>query len=227
MSLPPLDPPIEIETQPSPTHAVIWLHGLGADGNDFAPIIPQLALPADSAIRFIFPHAPQRPVTCNAGYVMRAWYDIYSLDSLDREDSKGLEQARDIVDTLIRREMARGIPPQRIVLMGFSQGGAVALYAGLRYPQTLAGIGGLSCYLPMQSTTAEQLHPANRHTPIFLAHGQYDPVVRYLLGERTYHWMQQNQLPVSWHEYAMEHSVCLEEIDDIAQWLGHCLSKDD
>lgn len=223
MSMAPLDPPIEIETSTSPDSAVIWLHGLGADGNDFAPIIPELRLPAHSAIRFIFPHAPPRPVTCNAGYVMRAWYDIYSLDSLEQEDRSGLEQAQDIVNALIQRELDRGIPAQRIVLMGFSQGGAVALYAGLRYPQTLAGIGALSCYLPLQEATEAQLHPANRHTPIFMGHGMHDPVVRYALGETSYQWLQQRDFAVSWHRYAMEHSVCLEEIGDIAQWLSQCL----
>jgi len=227
MSIPPLDPPIEIETADSPDSAVIWLHGLGADGNDFAPIIPELGLPAHSAIRFIFPHAPPQPVTCNGGYVMRAWYDIYSLDNLDREDSSGLEQARQIVNTLIQRELDRGIPAQRIVLMGFSQGGAVALYSGLRYPQTLAGIGALSTYLPLQASTEENLHPANRHTPILMGHGMHDPVVRYALGETSYEWLVQRDFVVSWHRYAMEHGVCLEEIGDIGQWLGQCLQLAD
>jgi phospholipase/carboxylesterase len=158
---------------------------------------------------------------------MRAWYDIYSLDSLEQEDSSGLEQAQEIVNALIQRERDRGIPAQRIVLMGFSQGGAVALYSGLRYAQTLAGIGALSCYLPLQEATEAQLHPANRHTPIFMGHGEYDPVVRYALGETSYEWLVQRDFTVSWHRYAMEHSVCLEEIGDIAQWLGQCLSQSD
>lgn len=213
------DQPIEIQTSPAPDAAVIWLHGLGADGNDFVPLVPELGLPDTLAIRFIFPHAPLRPVTCNGGYVMRAWYDIYSLDNLDREDHEGLVESRHRVESLIQQEMDRGIDAHRIILMGFSQGGAVVLDTGLRFSRRLAGIGALSTYLPQADLLDTEKHTANADVPIFMAHGQYDPVVRYALGEKSCQTISQQGYPVDWHSYPMEHSVCMEEIRDIANWI--------
>ena len=217
------DLPLEIETHPSPDAAVIWLHGLGADGHDFESIVPELHLPASLKIRFIFPHAPFRPVTCNGGYVMRAWYDVYSLETIDREDREGLEAARQTVESLIQREMERGISADRIILMGFSQGGAVVLFTGLRFSRRLAGIGALSTYLPLADSLGEEKHPANAQIPIFMAHGEYDPVVRFALGEKSCRFIQQQGYAVHWRSYPMEHSVCMEEIHDIAEWLGQLL----
>jgi phospholipase/carboxylesterase len=217
-------PTIEIETSSSPTASVIWLHGLGADGNDFVPIVPELNLPDSLGIRFIFPHAPERPVTCNGGYVMRAWYDIYSLDNLDKEDHEGMRDAQHIVESLIQQEMDRGMAAQRIILMGFSQGGAVALYSGLRFSQRLGGIGALSTYLPLADMLTDEKHSANADIPIFMAHGQFDPVVRYALGESSCQALQQRGYPMEWHRYPMEHSVCLEEIRDIGHWLTERLA---
>lgn len=219
------DAPVEINTTDSPSASIIWLHGLGADGNDFAPIIPQLNLARDCGYRFIFPHAPLRPVTCNGGYVMRAWYDIYSLENRSQEDAAGLLQAKSIIETLIAKEIARGIPAQRIILMGFSQGGAVALHAGLRFPQALAGIAALSSYLPLAETLAAEAHPGNAGTSIFMAHGSDDPVVAYKLGLKSRRLLEQQEYNVQWHEYPMEHSVCGAEINHISSWLGARLAK--
>ena len=216
----PIEAPIEIETAADPDAAVIWLHGLGADGHDFEPIAGQLALAPGSRVRFIFPHAPHRPVTLNGGYVMRAWYDIYSLERGAQQDREGLEDARQIVDALIQREVERGIPPSRIVLMGFSQGGAVALHAGLRRDEPLAGIGALSTYLPLHHLLAEERHPNSHDTPIFMAHGLYDPVITYDIGTNSRDRLLEQGYHVEWHEYPMEHGLCPQEIDDIARWLN-------
>ncbi len=216
----PMDPPIEIETAADPDAAVIWLHGLGADGHDFEPVVGQLALAPGSRVRFIFPHAPHRPVTLNGGYVMRAWYDIYSLERGAQQDREGLEDARRIVDALIQREVERGIPPSRIVLMGFSQGGAVALHAGLRRDEPLAGIGALSTYLPLHHLLAEERHPNSHDTPIFMAHGLYDPVITYDIGTNSRDRLLEQGYHVEWHEYPMEHGLCPQEIGDIARWLN-------
>jgi phospholipase/carboxylesterase len=215
------DTPIEIETDASPGASVIWLHGLGADGNDFVPIVAELPLPESLGIRFIFPHAPVRPVTCNGGYAMRAWYDIYSLDDFSHEDEAGLLTSQKTLDALIENEIRRGISAQRIVIMGFSQGGAVALFAGLRQQHRLAGIGALSTYLPMQQTPATAYN--NQKLPIFMAHGIYDPVVPFKFGQATHSQLMALGYQVSWHEYAMEHAVCGEEIKDIATWITGCL----
>ena len=212
-------PRAEIQTHPSPDAAVIWLHGLGADGGDFVSIVPELQLPDTLRIRFIFPHAPFRPVTCNGGYVMRAWYDIYSLDDLDQEDHEGLLESQNTVESLIQREVDRGISPDRIILTGFSQGGAVVLFTGLRFSRRLAGIGALSTYLPLADLVGTEKNTANADVPIFMAHGQYDPVVRYALGEKSCQAIRQHGYTVDWHSYPMEHSVCMEEIHDIAGWI--------
>jgi phospholipase/carboxylesterase len=210
---------VEVETGANPTAAVIWLHGLGADGHDFEPIVPQLVRPGERALRFVFPHAPIRPVTLNGGYAMRAWYDLVSLERHGPEDENGIRTSQTTVETLIRRENARGIPTGRIVLAGFSQGGAMALFAGTRYPEKIAGIMGLSCYLLLAGRFAAERDAANRETPIFLAHGTQDPIVAPLLGEQARAALEAAGHPVEWHAYAMPHSVCPQEVTDIAQWL--------
>ena len=210
---------IERTTGPAPTHSVIWLHGLGADGHDFEPIVPELIHPGLPALRFVFPHAPVRPVTLNQGMPMRAWYDLYGLDWDAREDIDGLRAARHAVTELIEQENRRGIPAERIVLAGFSQGGAMAYTTGLTYPHTLAGIIALSTYLPSQDYLAEHRHPANAQTPIFAAHGSFDNVVPVALGEMAAKTLQAHQQPVVWYTYPMMHSVCMEEIAEIGTWL--------
>ena len=203
--------------------AVIWLHGLGADGYDFQPIVPELGLPADAGVRFVFPHAPHRPVTVNAGMTMRAWFDIRGIGAGFAEDADGIEASAAAVTALIGRERGRGIAPERLVLAGFSQGGAVALHGGLRYPERLAGIMGLSSWLPMAERLDAEAHAANRDTPVFLAHGSRDPVVPPELGVRTRDLLEERGYAVEWHDYPMEHQVCLEEVRHIGAWLGRVL----
>jgi phospholipase/carboxylesterase len=210
---------VEIETGRDPTGAVIWLHGLGADGHDFESIVPELVRPGERPLRFVFPHAPIRPVTLNGGYAMRAWYDIAALDRRTAEDENGIRASQAAIESLIRRENARGIRSERIVLAGFSQGGAMAVFAGTRYPERLAGIMGLSCYLVLAAQLAAERSAANQSTPIFLAHGMQDPVVAPLLGEHARHALQANGYTVEWHAYDMPHSVGPQEVADIAAWL--------
>ena len=214
---------IEIETAPSPQFAVIWMHGLGADGHDFAPIVRELDLSGCTGIRFVFPHAETMPVTINNGYVMRAWYDILDMDLVRREDAQGLRTSQQRIDDLIAREIARGIPAERIVLAGFSQGCAMALQTGLRYPQRLAGLMCLSGYLPLADTIADERHAANQDTAIFMAHGRGDGVVLINRAEASRDLLQQLGYHVEWHEYMMQHSVCAEEVDDISRWLQQTL----
>jgi phospholipase/carboxylesterase len=214
---------IEIETAPSPHSAVIWMHGLGADGHDFAPIVRELDLSGCTGIRFVFPHAETMPVTINNGYVMRAWYDILGMDLVRREDAQGLRTSQQRIDDLIAREIARGIPAERIVLAGFSQGCAMALQTGLRYPQRLAGLMCLSGYLPLADTIADERHAANQDTAIFMAHGRGDGVVLINRAEASRDLLQQLGYHVEWHEYMMQHSVCAEEVDDISRWLQQTL----
>ena len=214
---------VEIETGPEPEASVIWLHGLGADGHDFEPIVPQLINRGERALRFVFPHAPVRPVTLNGGFPMRAWYDIVSLERRGPEDERGVRQAQQAVEALIRRENERGIASERIVLAGFSQGGAVAMYAGTRYPRSLAGIMGLSCYMLGATRFATERLAANQRTPIFLAHGTQDPVVAPLLGEETRRLLEHAGYAVEWHAYPMAHAVCPQEVADIAAWLRRVL----
>src|SRR4051812_31997334 len=192
---------IEIETGSSPTATVIWLHGLGADGHDFEPIVPELGLPASLAVRFIFPHAPVRPVTLNNGMAMRAWYDILELGGT-REDGEGLRESQASVEALIAAEEARGIVPDRIVLAGFSQGGAIAFQAGLRHPQRLAGIMALSTYLPLAGTVEAERHKANRDLPIFMAHGTEDPMIQIGRAQESRKMLEALGYPLEWHEYA-------------------------
>jgi len=217
---------IEVETGPRPAAAVIWMHGLGADGNDFVPVVRELGLPATPAIRFIFPHAPMQPVTINNGYVMRAWYDVRfgDLEGKSKQaDENGVRASQAAIDRLINREVGRGIPAARIVLAGFSQGGAIALQAGLRHAQQLAGIMALSTYLPLPDSLQAEASPANRATPIFMAHGTQDPVVPYSKGADSQAVLDGLGYKVEWHEYLMPHSVCMEEITDIGAWLTRVL----
>ena len=218
----PLDA-IEIETAPAPTAAVIWMHGLGADGHDFEPIVPELRLGPRPSIRFVFPHAPLRPVTINQGHVMRAWYDIRALAGVRREDEAGVRQSARQIESLIARERQRGIPAERLVLAGFSQGGAMALHTGLRHAERLAGVMALSCYLPLASTLEAEAAPANRAVPIFWAHGVHDPMIPLALAEQSREQLATLGYPIDWHQYAMPHSVSAEEIAEIARWLGRVL----
>jgi len=217
---------VEIDTGPNPQAAVIWLHGLGADGHDFEPIVPELVRPSERALRFIFPHAPMRPVTLNNGYVMRAWYDIIAIDRRAAEDESGIRASQARVTELIRRENSRGITTPHIVLAGFSQGGAVALFSGTRYPERLAGIMGLSCYQVLAGRFAAERDPANQSTPIFLAHGTQDPVVVPALGEAACRQLQAAGYAVEWHTYSMPHAVSPQEVADIAAWLRRVLPED-
>lgn len=200
--------------------SVIWLHGLGADGYDFEPIVAQLQLPA---VRFILPHAPVMPVTLNNGYTMPAWYDLFGLTAGSREDEAGIEASQVYVNTLIKKEIDQGIPADRIVLAGFSQGGALALYIALRYPQKLAGILALSTYLPLKNKLVEVLNPINQGTPIFMAHGVYDEVITLGTSQMSRDLLQSRQISVTWREYAMAHSVCTQEIADIRAFLQQVL----
>jgi phospholipase/carboxylesterase len=207
---------LEIETGASPRAAIIWLHGLGADGHDFEPIVPELGMPAVPAVRFLFPHGPLQPVTINGGAIMRAWYDV---TGDGRQDAAGIRASQARVEALIARERARGIAARCIVLAGFSQGGAIALQAGLRHPELLAGILALSCYLPLPETLEREAGQANRDVPIFMAHGTQDPLIPLSWAMRSRDHLKTLGYAVDWHEYPMPHSVCAEEIADIGRWL--------
>ena len=215
---------IEIETGPNPTASCIVLHGLGADGNDFVPICNELDLRAIGAVRFVFPHAPVRPVTINGGYEMRAWYDILGAEIDRREDEAGLRQSQAAVAALVAREQARGVSAARTVLAGFSQGCAVTLLAGLRHAERLAGLVGLSGYLPLADKTLAERSAANAAVPIFLAHGRSDPVIPFARAVASRDALRALGHPVEWHEYAMPHSVCNEEIGDLNRWLLRVLA---
>jgi phospholipase/carboxylesterase len=215
---------IEIETAPNPDAAVVWMHGLGADGHDFEPIVPELRLPATTRIRFVFPHAPLRPVTINQGHVMRAWYDIRALAGVRREDEAGVRQSARQVEALLARERQRGVAPGRIVIAGFSQGGAMALHVGLRYPDRLAGILALSCYLPLAGGLDTELSPANRDVPVFWAHGLHDPMIPQAMAEQGRAQLGELGYQIDWHQYPIPHSVSAEEIADVARWLARVLA---
>ncbi len=214
---------VEVQTAAAPNAAVIWLHGLGADGHDFEPIVPELVGREERAWRFVFPHAPVRPVTVNGGMRMRAWYDIKSLDRSTAEDDAGFREAGRQVRELIAREAARGIPAERIVLGGFSQGGAVSLFSAPRLAERLAGVLALSCYLPLQGRFAVERMPANDATPIFMAHGRDDTVLPPAMGEESRDVLQRLGYPVEWHEYPMPHSLCAAEVADIRAYLRRVL----
>lgn len=222
MNITPLDTLIVGPDQQA-TASTIWLHGLGADGYDFEPIVPELRLP--DSVRFIFPHAPVRPVTLNDGICMRAWYDIESLrEAGRRDDIAGISASQHQIEQLIAAEVELGVGPERIVLAGFSQGGAIALHTGLRYPQRLAGIIALSTYLPLYDRLQDERHPANAHTPVFMAHGVYDPVVPIELGELSRDRLLAAGQPVEWRQYIAKHTVCIEKILDLAAWLRRLLA---
>jgi len=213
-------PAIEVETAEMPRFSVIWLHGLGADGSDFESVVPELGLDVSPGVRFIFPHAPQMPVTCNGGYVMPAWYDIISLDSSNRSvDEAGIIHSRQAIRRLIARENRRGVPCARIFLAGFSQGGAVAYTTALTHPEPLAGLIALSTYIPTPQRLEDEATDANKAVPVFAAHGSEDDVVSPELGIRARDFLIRRGYPVEWHEYPMPHSVCLEEIKEIGRWL--------
>lgn len=218
-------PAIERETGTNPTRAVIWLHGLGADGHDFEPIVPELDLAGLPSIRFIFPHAPMQPVTINGGYVMRAWYDIVSPDfTRQREDAAGVRTSAGDLEKLIARENARGISDDHIVLAGFSQGGAIALHTALRHPRRLAGVMALSTYLPLSGALETEANAANRDVPIFMAHGHGDTVIPYEFALRSAELLKAQGYAPAWHAYFMEHGVNMEELRDISAWLRSVLA---
>jgi len=210
---------IELQSSPEPAASLIVLHGLGADGHDFVPVAQALDLSAVGGARFVFPHAPTRPVTINGGYVMRAWYDILGTPGARIEDEAGLRQSQALVEGLIARERERGMPSKRIVLMGFSQGCAMTLLTGLRHAEPLAGLVGLSGYLPLAAQTAAERHAANAQTPIFLAHGRHDAMIALDRATATRDALQALGHDVAWHEYPMGHEVCMEEIADLNAWL--------
>ncbi|MCF8157392.1 MAG: dienelactone hydrolase family protein [Rhodoferax sp.] len=216
-------PRIELESAPNPSAAVIWLHGLGADGNDFAALVPELDLEGCPPIRFVFPHAPSMAVTLNGGYVMPAWYDILGANLVDRQDATGIQKSEQAVKALIENEVARGIAYDRIVLAGFSQGCAMALHTGLRLPHRLAGIIALSGYLPLADRFANERMQANAHTPVFMAHGTQDPVVVLARGENSRDALTAMGHPVQWHTYPMQHSVHPREVADISAFLKQVL----
>lgn len=216
---------VERETGPAPGWTVLWLHGLGADGNDFAPIVPELVRRDWPALRFVFPHAPQRAVTINGGMRMRAWYDIRDAaftegSGANRADDQGVEQSIAQVEALVAREATRGVAANRVILAGFSQGGAIALAAGLRRTTPLAGVVALSSYLPMHDRAAQLLAPGATIQPVFMAHGSQDPVVPYAAGEQSATLLRKLGFAIDWHAYPMPHSVCAEEIRDIGDWLA-------
>jgi phospholipase/carboxylesterase len=214
---------IEVEAAADPTVAVIWLHGLGADGNDFVPIVEEIDLSGCPPIRFIFPHAAVMPVTVNNGYRMRAWYDILGADLTRSEDEAGLRASQASIEELIAAQNARGIPTERIVLAGFSQGCAMTLQTGLRHPQKLAGMMCLSGYLPLAAMLDAERSPANQSTPIFMAHGRSDPVVPMTRATASRDLLEECGYTVEWHDYPMPHSVCPQEIVDIGNWMRRVL----
>jgi phospholipase/carboxylesterase len=214
---------VEVETGVAPRAAVIWLHGLGADGHDFEPIVPELDLDGVAPIRFVFPHAPMRPVTINGGMVMRAWYDVMNAGGVRREDVAGVRASQRDIEALVAREETRGISAGRIVLAGFSQGGAMTLQTGLRHPERLAGLAALSCFLPLADMLAGEVSPANRDVPLFMAHGTHDPMIPLARGHDARDRLLALGYRVDWHEYQMPHSVSAEEIADLSAWFRRVL----
>lgn len=216
---------VEINTGEKPEYAVIWMHGLGADGHDFEPIVPFLGLPPNLAVRFIFPHALMRPITINGGAVMRAWYDIVEISVNRGQDEAGIRHSAAKIMALVDNEIQRGIQPSKIVLAGFSQGGAMALHVGLRYPEKLAGIMALSAYLLYPERLEQEHSQANADTPVFIGHGTQDPMVPFTFGQSVAERLQNGKWPVEWHSYPIPHSVSQPEIVDIGRWLMHCFKQ--
>ena len=208
---------VEVNTGADPVGSVVWLHGLGADGHDFEPIVPELQLPQDLPLRFVFPHAPIRPVTINGGMHMRAWYDIVSLDSEGRADADGVRESTAILEALIAREIERGVASERIVIAGFSMGGAIAINTALHTSHKLAGLMALSTYLPIPGDVDSSA--GSRHLPVFMAHGTFDPMVLHQWGKASADSLAAAGFAVEWHDYPMQHAVCAEEIQDIRTWL--------
>lgn len=215
---------IVIEPPNSVTASIIWLHGLGASGHDFEPLIPELPTSLTQQTRFIFPHAPNRPISVNMGMVMPGWYDVVALDLTSDQDEAGIRDSEKLVQTYLQQEEDKGIAAERIVLAGFSQGGAIALHVGLRYPHKLAGIIALSTYLPLGHTLQEERHPANQSTPIFYGHGRYDAIIPLHQGQESHQYLSSLDYQVDWRDYLMEHSVCQQEITDIGDWLTTVLN---
>lgn len=215
---------ITLEPPSAANACVIWMHGLGADGNDFVPIVPELDLPPDHGVRFVFPNAPTIPVTINGGYVMRAWYDIVSAELDKRADENGVRRSQSLIEALIADQIANGIPSQRIMLAGFSQGGVIALQTGLRYRERLAGIMALSTYLACADSLGTEASSANRDLPIFMVHGSMDPVIPLALAKLSRARIETHGYKLEWHEYGMPHSVCAEEVADIAVFLKRTLA---
>jgi phospholipase/carboxylesterase len=212
-----------VETGPKPSFTIIWMHGLGADGHDFEPLVPELVERGMPDLRFIFPHAPVRPVTLNNGYPMRAWYDIAGIDRRSTEDFAGMQASADAIGERVRRENDAGIPSTRIAIAGFSQGGAMALHIATRSPLKFAGVIALSCYLPLSRELAAKKQPANDATPFFMAHGVQDPVVPFLLGDESRAELQKAGYAVEWHDYPMPHSVCEPEVAHLRAFLKRLL----
>jgi len=215
---------ITLEPNSPATACVIWMHGLGADGNDFVPIVPELNLPTGHGVRFVFPNAPTMPVTINGGYVMRAWYDILSAELDKRADESGVRRSQALIEELIADQRSKGIAADRILLAGFSQGGVIALQTGLRHPEKLAGIMALSTYLACADSLGVEASAANRQIPLFMVHGSMDPVIPVALAKLSKARLETHGYKVEWHEYGMPHSVCAEEIDDIAAFLKRVLA---
>ena len=218
--------PVVIETGPRPLASIIWLHGLGADGHDFEGLVPELRLPAQPALRFVFPHAPTRAVTINGGYIMRAWYDIAMTEHGIEQNPEHIRESQEILQALIDEQIQRGIPAERIVLAGFSQGGAIALHTGLRYPKPLAGIMSLSAPVPFAENLMAEIHPANAAVPVFMAHGTEDQMVPFASAEKTERLMEARGLSPEWRVYAMGHTLVPDEIRDMARWLRRVLMKE-
>jgi phospholipase/carboxylesterase len=216
-------PHISLDIGKFPNHSIIWLHGLGADGEDFVPIAEEMNLPV--AMRYIFPLAPKQPVTINGGFIMRSWYDIAETNIDARQDAAGIRTSQTAIEKLIAQERARGIAANNILLAGFSQGGAIALHTGLRQHEALGGIIALSTYLPLAETLKEEACSSGKSTPIFMAHGRSDPIVPYALGKSSRDMLQQQGYQVAWHDYAMPHSVCQEEVRDIEKWITEVVSR--
>ena len=216
---------VEITTADKPEYAVIWMHGLGADGHDFEPIVPFLGLPPSLAVRFVFPHALMRPITINGGAVMRAWYDIIEISTSKGQDEAGIRHSTDKIRALIEREIERGIPASNIVVAGFSQGGAMALHVGLRFEEKLAGIMTLSAYLMFPERLQSEHAQANADTAIFMGHGTHDPMVPFALGQAARTELEKGHWPLEWHSYPIQHSVSQPEIADIGRWLQNCFNN--
>ena len=216
---------VELEPRVRADATVLWMHGLGADGHDFEALVPELRLPEAPAVRFVFPHAPIRPVTINGGHRMRAWYDVTGFDRSAPQDEAGIRESAESLGALVRRERERGIPSDRIVAAGFSQGGAMALQLGLRWPERLAGILALSTWLPLADTLETEAHPANAAVPVLMVHGSYDPVIPIATGQGSRDALRARGYDVDWRSYPMPHSVCVEEVQDIRQWLLQTLPK--